>query len=112
MPRYRTNASVDLEQFVGPLAEELDGKAQPTPADPFAIATEKPVIIETPTGLGERFRVTVVWDAWGGLPVEDRNRIIVEAYRRVLGSEAVNISLTLGVTSAQYHQMISTLARF
>jgi hypothetical protein len=112
MPRYRNAANVDLEEFVVPIVHELQEGAQPTPRDPFAIAGENPVIIETPTGLGERFHVTVIWDKWGGLPVEDRNKIIMEAYRRVVGAEAANISLTLGVTRPQYQQMTTTLGQF
>jgi hypothetical protein len=105
MPRFRNKGDVNIENFIKELSDELSSSAQPTPADPFALAGDKPVIFETPTGIGERFRVTVVWDKWGGLAVEDRNRIIMEAYRRVLGPQAVNIGMTLGITRLQHQKM-------
>jgi hypothetical protein len=96
-----------LEALVAELSSELMPAAQPTPQDPLANAGDHPIIIETPTGIGDRYRVTVIWDKWGGLPIEDRNRIIMEAYRRSIGSDTVNISLTLGLTKAQHQQMSS-----
>ena len=105
MPRFRTAANANLEVFVQALVDELQANAQPLPGNPLEQSGERPVIFETPTGLGDRFRVTVAWDQWKELAVEDRNKIIMEAYRRVLTSDSVNVSLALGLTRDQYDKM-------
>lgn len=62
------------------------------------------VIIEEPTAPG-RSAVVVVWDEWTGLESRDRGRLIMEAVREVRGAEAVNVSLAMGLTRAEYDRI-------
>lgn len=54
-----------------------------------------------PTG---RLRITVVWDEWDRLPLEDRTTVILHAYERVEGRDfRERIALASGLTVPEAH---------
>lgn len=56
---------------------------------------------EFPTG---KLRVTVIWDAWDRVPLEDRTSIILRAYDLVEGRDYRNrIALASGLTVPEAH---------
>lgn len=74
---------------------------------PDELDTES-MVSGTPSGVPEIFEeetrrgpvhVTVVWDKWSTLAGEARGNVILEAYRKVQGEDAVRrISIAMGVT--------------
>ena len=58
-----------------------------------------PHIVEEELPFGDYKHVTVIWDAWKDIDPETRGRIILGAYEKVGGPEAVlRISMALGLT--------------
>jgi hypothetical protein len=87
-------ATIDAS-FAKDIADELrrgrELDASPSPSN-------APEIIEEVTSI-KIMHVTVIWDTWMTIPMEDRARIIMDAYRAVGGdAEARSISVALGLT--------------
>ena len=62
---------------------------------------DAPFILEERTPRHDFLHVQVIWDRWAGVPVEDRGRVIMDAYQYVRGVETVlKISSALGLTHA------------
>jgi hypothetical protein len=77
------------------LAQELGG--QETAGQPIVYLEPT---LEAPT------RVVVVWDEWRELSLEDRSRIILDAYHDASGDEAMlRIVVAMGLTSPEAERM-------
>lgn len=93
MPRYiRTSAarrSPKHDRLVSRLAQE------------FRTAGESlmPLILEDHLPVTKSRHVHVIWDAWSGIPDEDRATIIVDAYAKAEGEPAASeVTVADGVT--------------
>lgn len=63
---------------------------------------DAPLIIEEQIRRSNRIHVTVLWDEWAAVSPEDRSRIILDAYERVRGAEAIlTLTAALGLTHAE-----------
>ena len=92
MPRRSTGVVPHARRvessLVDRLAEELRSSRE----------SGQPIIYETSLP-NDKLRVTVVWDDWDRLPLEERTEIILEAYERVEGPSAgERIALASGLT--------------
>lgn len=63
-------------------------------------STHAPEIIEKEQR-GGHLQVTVIWDAWRELPLEDRGRAIMDAYEKVRPDEILRITVAMGLTHAE-----------
>ena len=66
------------------LANEISGQGTP----------DGPLIFEIPLEQSAKVNVIVVWDEFEGVPVEDRDRVILDAYR----DRRDQIAMAMGVT--------------
>ena len=83
----------DYPELVQAIADELRRGRPETPAGCPLIVIEEQRYTNT-------IQVTVVWDRWAGIDLEDRGRVIVEAFRQARGEdEAGRISIAMGVTA-------------
>lgn len=58
-----------------------------------------PDIQEEEQRYGGWLAVTVLWDRWAGVPMEERGPIILDAYRQARGEEEMlKITLPVGLT--------------
>lgn len=89
--------------LVSALVQEL--RTPPTPANGAADSALPDITEEeTPRGLKH---VTVVWNGWGRLGIEERGNVILEAYRQVQGEEAAKkITIALGVTPSEAARLL------
>lgn len=63
---------------------------------------DAPLIIEEQIRRSNRIHVTVIWDRWAQVGPEDRSRIIMDAYERVRGANAIlTLTAALGLTHAE-----------
>ncbi|MEI7880402.1 MAG: hypothetical protein WCI95_05965 [bacterium] len=83
-------------QFVDAIAAELKEKSVMGPG---------PRIIEEQQRRGGFIHVTVIWDEWKNVPVEDRGRIIMDAYERERNDVILKITVALGLTSDEAHRL-------
>jgi hypothetical protein len=85
----------EWEDLVERLRQEITGERKDGPR----------IYVEPVRGTAKR-RVTVVWEKWVDVPIEDRGRVIVEAFERAQGAEtALAISLALGLTPEDAKKM-------
>ncbi|MBV9850417.1 MAG: hypothetical protein JO250_12140 [Armatimonadetes bacterium] len=85
--------------FAEAIAQELRLQRPDGPPD-------APIIIEEETPRGSHLYVRVIWDAWGDVPMEERGRIILDAYQKAQGADAVlKISNVLGLTHAEARRL-------
>src|SRR5262245_28208609 len=92
MPRKRTGAEEAPTRTVGALADRLAGELR------SAHECGQPMIYEKefPTG---KIRVTVIWDVWHRLPLEDRTAVILRAYELAEGRDSRDkVALASGLT--------------
>jgi hypothetical protein len=92
MPRIRTGVEPRERRtgsdLIDRLADELKNNRES--GQPIIYKTELP---------NDKLRVTVVWDNWDRLPLEDRTEIILEAYGRAEERGAAErVALASGVT--------------
>jgi hypothetical protein len=92
MPRKRLGVEVRLGEATKDLAAKL--------ADELKSSKEggQPLIYEQEFRTG-RVRVTVIWDLWDGIPLQNRTATILRAYENAEGREArERIALASGLT--------------
>ena len=97
MPRKRMSPQTYSSTAAGGLAERLAAELK------SSRDSGQPVIYEQefPTG---KARVTVIWDAWANLPLEERTAVILRAYEVAEGREArARIALASGLTVPEAH---------
>jgi hypothetical protein len=97
MPRRR----IGTELREGPVRNELAQKL----ADELKNDREcgQPFIYEQEYRTG-KLRVTVVWDEWDGMPLQERSATILRAYERAEGTGYVDrIALASGLTVPEAH---------
>ena len=91
MPRIRTTAETPRKigsPLVDRLADELQSERE----------SGQPIVSELAFSSG-KLRVTVIWDHWGRMPLEDRTEIILQAYEKAEGIDyRRNIALASGLT--------------
>jgi len=64
-----------------------------------SLSPDTPTVYEEEQRPGGYLHVTVLWDAWKGIPTSERGAIILEAYEKArLKEELRRITLALGVT--------------
>lgn len=91
MPRRTITADSPI-QASAPLVDQLAGELRTSQE------SGQPLIYEQtfPTG---KLRVTVIWDAWDRLPLEQRTEIILRAYAQAEGRDSRDrIALASGLT--------------
>src|SRR5688500_476485 len=92
MPRIKIGAQIRLAGAKRELAEKL---AQELRA---GRAYGQPTIYEQEYSSGN-LRVTVVWDEWARMPLEDRTTVILKAYELAEGMDSHNrVALASGLT--------------
>lgn len=92
MPRKRIGPQIELESTKGGLAERLANELK------SERESGQPIIYEQEYRTG-KIRVTVVWDEWAHLPLEERTSIIFRAYEIAEGTEFRDrIALASGLT--------------
>jgi hypothetical protein len=97
MPRKKRGVEERPRLTHGDLAERLANELQSTRESGQPIIDEQ----EFPTG---RIRVTVIWDVWDRLPLEERTSVILRAYDLAEGREYLDrIALASGLTVPQAH---------
>lgn len=97
MPRRTIESWTPLARPSAPLAERLAAELQNDRE------VGQPLIYEQSFRTGKR-RVVVVWDAWDGLPLEERSATIYRAYELAFGSgEAEHVALATGLTVPEAH---------
>jgi hypothetical protein len=97
MPRKRRSVEAQLRRPIGDLVEQLAGELK------SARESGQPMIEEQefPTG---KTRVTVVWDKWERIPLEDRTAVIFRAYDLAEGPGfSATIALASGLTVPEAH---------
>jgi hypothetical protein len=97
MPRRITGPEAESVQPKGNLAAQL--------ADELKSDREfgQPLIYEKTFETGKA-RVTVIWDKWDGLPLQERTATILRAYEVVEGASALDrIALASGLTFPEAH---------
>ena len=60
----------------------------------------QPVVYENRIGQSPRYSVTVIWDAWDGMDRVARSRVILDAYELADPSKTGQISIAVGLTTA------------
>ena len=92
-------------EHLAAVAEELRLRQPDGPED-------APLIIEEHFRRHEMMSVKVLWDRWKGIPLEDRSRVIMDAYYKVRGAEAVlKLTPPLGLTHAEARRLGVEAAR-
>jgi hypothetical protein len=69
------------------LASELSGEGTP----------DGPLIFEIPLEQSDKIDVIVIWNEFEGVPVEDRDQVILDAYQ----DRSVRVAMAMGVTHQQ-----------
>ncbi len=64
-------------------------------------AQTQPVIYENEIAQTQTYHVTVVWDAWKGMPSEGRTRTILSAYAAIDSAKATAIRIARGLTRSE-----------
>ncbi|NOT00054.1 MAG: hypothetical protein HOP29_05455 [Phycisphaerales bacterium] len=65
-------------------------------------AKNAPLVIEEEQTYGRALHVTVIWDKWSGVPLEERGAIITDAYRQAgRDAELEIMTLVMGVTAQE-----------
>jgi hypothetical protein len=103
MSKRRTvgSASAGFEPVIEALRDELtNGVDNPG----------SPVILEERSPLSSNVGVTVVWERWQTVPLDQRSAIILEAYRRAglaqpTSDFPLGISLALGLTPDEANRL-------
>src|SRR5437588_9629452 len=112
MPRKKIGVEVRLGEAPGALAERLASELKRSKE------CGQPLIYEQEFRTG-RVRVTVIWDDWDKLPLQERTATILRAYEIAEGPEArERIALASGLTVPEAHaagmlpyQIITALRR-
>jgi hypothetical protein len=97
MPRKKIGPEVRLAAAQGGLADRLAAELK------NSHESGQPLIYEQvfPTG---KARVTVIWDEWDRVPLQERSATILRAYEIAEGAEARNsIALASGLTVPEAH---------
>lgn len=92
MPRIQIEAGRRAVSTTAPLTREL--------ADELKSGRQsgQPVIYEQTFSSSGKVRVTVIWDEWDHISLEDRTSIILQAYQSVLPDVRGRIALASGLT--------------
>lgn len=97
MPRIRRGVEEQPHRTAGNLAERLAEELRSSRESGQPMVDE----LEFPNG---RIRVSVIWDVWYRLPLEDRTTVILRAYELAEGRDYRNrIALASGLTVAEAH---------
>lgn len=78
-----------VEQLVEELRKEA---ATGSPSSPDIVEEEQ---------RGNHLHVTVLWDEWDDLAVEERGQIIMDAYKEARADDVLNITIAMGLTPAE-----------
>src|SRR6266540_408393 len=97
MPRKKRGVEELSRPARGALAERLADELRSNRASGQPLIDEQ----EFPTG---KIRVTVIWDEWDRLPLEDRTAVILRAYDLAEGRDyRERIALASGLTVPEAH---------
>lgn len=109
MPVYRRQPDQKSDRYtdlLGKLANELTAPAKVVAKNQELEKPEaSPLVIEDPEPRGERFSVTVLWEDWADIGLQDRSGMILDAYKRIDEPRMLKISRALGLTSAEAHRL-------
>jgi hypothetical protein len=97
MPRKRIGVPVQPARAAGGLVERLAAELK------NGRDAGQPTIYEQEYSTG-KLRVTVIWDEWDGIPLEDRSTAILRAYEQAEGAAYRDrIALASGLTVPEAH---------
>ena len=93
LPRSTPPGAPDLEER---LTQELTSPTE----------QGQPLVFEEPPAPAPVTRIVVVWDDWASLTQQERSEIIMRAYERTKGEQAVlKIAVAMGITATEAQRM-------